>query len=478
MAFDLRSLVGSTEHQTAPKQMDFTVHNIAITDIVPSSKNFYGIRDIEELADNIEENGLLHNLVVRAANDAGEFEIVSGERRYRACKLLYDAGNMNYASLPCTIKDTQNDLVAELQLIGGNKQRDKTDYERTMEITRTKEILLALQKEGYKFSGRMRARLAEMFDVSPAQIGRAEKIDKDLAPELKEGFKDGKIGITTAYDLATLPADQQAEAVKELEETGSVSLPKPKKQKAAPQTACADLPIFTGAIKPGDYLHECGRELTFDEIAQRVGSIIAYDSCYGDEFSGSALKAVYIEKVMDTEDGRVLCYYNGQFSRLTNEKSFSIPEGGGSRTAAFELPDADAPALEAAADTRGMTEYMFNNDKDRRDFLDTYEQWGVWVMVPQLAVRYYRCELPNGLQIIVEKQDDTTHSRNGYEWTVNHERYHVMRGVNYTGAHADLPDHYAIESGGITEIMTYMEKPKGKVRILNAYELAARDAQP
>jgi len=35
-----------------------------------------------------------------------------------------------------------------------------------------------------------------------------------------------------------------------------------------------------------------------------------------------------------------------------------------------------------------------NNDK-RREFLKNYEEWGVWLTVPELGLTYYRYTLPN-----------------------------------------------------------------------------------
>ncbi len=44
------------------------------------------VSGIEELARSIQENGLLHPIIVRGKNDY--FEIIADFRRYNACKLL------------------------------------------------------------------------------------------------------------------------------------------------------------------------------------------------------------------------------------------------------------------------------------------------------------------------------------------------------------------------------------------------------
>lgn len=44
------------------------------------------------------------------------------------------------------------------------------------------------------------------------------------------------------------------------------------------------------------------------------------------------------------------------------------------------------------------------NDRQRLDFIRNYEAWGVWFFEPRLRINYYKCELPDGSEIIVEEQ--------------------------------------------------------------------------
>jgi len=211
----------SKKEQTAVGS-SFTIRGIPIERIMTSPDNQYGIRDIEELAASIEAMGLLHNLVVKEANEDGYYELVSGERRYHACKLLYEGGNEAYATVPCKVETNNSTTEAELKLLYANATaRVLTDYEKTIQAVRIKELLLTMKAEGYVFKGRMREIVARMLDVSSAQIGRMESISKKLSPELTEAFKSGKIGITTAYELSTLHPDAQAGVLRRYQETGT-----------------------------------------------------------------------------------------------------------------------------------------------------------------------------------------------------------------------------------------------------------------
>src|SRR5262245_44563178 len=71
--------------------------------------------ELEELASSIREHGLLQPIVVRAA--AGDYEIVAGERRFRACQRL------GLATIPALVRSADDTQMLELALIE-NIQRE------------------------------------------------------------------------------------------------------------------------------------------------------------------------------------------------------------------------------------------------------------------------------------------------------------------------------------------------------------------
>ena len=182
------------------------IRNVQIDRIVPSSKNLYGIRDIETLADSIRNVGLLHNLVVREADAEGYFEIISGERRYRACKLLHEEGDTRFSSLPVKVENRESNEVSELKLIIANSAvRELNDYEKVQQAARIKDLLKVLKDQGYPFSGRMRDTVAELMNESATNVARYDVISANLPEEDMRAFKDGDIGVSQAYELAKKP---------------------------------------------------------------------------------------------------------------------------------------------------------------------------------------------------------------------------------------------------------------------------------
>jgi ParB-like chromosome segregation protein Spo0J len=207
----------------------FDIEHIPLDRIRPSENNFYRVADIEELAASIEELGLFHNLVVVEPDEEGIYELIDGERRYRAHRLLYEGGNEKYASAPCKVEKKSSPAETELKLIHAQCTcRELSDYEKTKQAARIRELLQQMKTDGHKFKGRMREIVACILDVSPAQMGRMESIEKNLAPEIKEAFKEEKIGITAAYEISRLGGEEQKEIADRYSETGEIEAPKPK----------------------------------------------------------------------------------------------------------------------------------------------------------------------------------------------------------------------------------------------------------
>lgn len=182
--------------------------------LVPSENNFYGIREIEELAESIKEYGLMHNVVVRKRND-GKYEILSGERRFRALR------EIDYKKVPCRIvKDDVTELDAEVMLIQANMQQRELNLQEKMQgIKRLQEIYTEKRKSGEKLQGKTRDLIGKHLGISGVQVGRYQKIDKDLIEPLKDKLNNDDITVTQAHTLSSLTESEQeiiSDEIKEL----------------------------------------------------------------------------------------------------------------------------------------------------------------------------------------------------------------------------------------------------------------------
>lgn len=96
---------------------------IAIEKIEPNEnqprKMFTGI---ESLAKSIEKEGLLEPILVRPVDD-DKYEIIHGERRYRAVKSL------DWAKIPANVKDIDEDKAYQLSVIENVQREDLSPIE-------------------------------------------------------------------------------------------------------------------------------------------------------------------------------------------------------------------------------------------------------------------------------------------------------------------------------------------------------------
>ncbi|WP_305084209.1 ParB N-terminal domain-containing protein [uncultured Clostridium sp.] len=193
---------------------NFNVQYIDIKNIERNNKNFYEIVNVDELAEDIKINGLNHNLVVRKLHN-DKYELISGERRYTAIKQLLEQEEIEQAKkdilslIPCKVIEV-NDIDSEIILIQANAQtRELTEIEKLEQVKRLTELYKTKKKNGEKVPGKIREIIANDLKLSPTQVGRYERINKGLIPELKQILENGNLTIANASEFSSLSEDNQ-----------------------------------------------------------------------------------------------------------------------------------------------------------------------------------------------------------------------------------------------------------------------------
>lgn len=216
---------------------------LEVEDIIPNKNNFYEMTEIEELAEDIERQGLMSVLVV--TEDSGEYRLLSGHRRLAAVKLLIDEGRRKSTTVPCYIKSAKSEDETQLDLIMLNAtQRKYSDSDTMREYEELERIFKAMEQAGKPVKGKIRNNIARVLNVSPAQIGKIDNIKHNAIPDVEQAVKLGEMSISTANEVAKLAPEQQKEIIeskpdithKEVKEIQKSS-PKPKKkepEKVAP----------------------------------------------------------------------------------------------------------------------------------------------------------------------------------------------------------------------------------------------------
>ncbi len=151
---------------------------------------------LKELAESIRAQGVLSPLLVRPLTENG-FEIVFGERRYRAAQI---AGQ---DTVPVRIRQMSDAEALEAQLVE-NLIRAEIH---PMEEAQGFRALLALEEPKYSIE-----QVAAKVGKSPAFVASRLKLT-DLVPEAVEAFYADEIGVGHALLLAKLPPDAQQQAL-------------------------------------------------------------------------------------------------------------------------------------------------------------------------------------------------------------------------------------------------------------------------
>lgn len=209
--FDLgeltRALAGDVPESGTEGREQIEYIDIGLIDSDPG--NFYELRDIPDLAGDIETVGLQQPLLVRPGED-DHVVLISGHRRRAALQLLVDEGKERFRQVPCIRKTGGNALVYEMQLIFANAHtRVLTNAEIGKQAARLEEIFYQLKEQGYEFPGRMIDHVAEACNIKRAKLGRIKKIFTHLAPCYKSLWDAGDLPEDTADALAGLPQEVQ-----------------------------------------------------------------------------------------------------------------------------------------------------------------------------------------------------------------------------------------------------------------------------
>ncbi|MGI9244300.1 MAG: ParB/RepB/Spo0J family partition protein [Verrucomicrobiales bacterium] len=127
-----------------------------IESIVPSPlqpRSQFETAQLEELVDSIREHGIIQPLIVRKVR--GKFELIAGERRWRA------AGELGLAEVPVRVVDVRDDQeVLEMALIENLQREDLNPIEEAQAYVRLAKEFSMRQEDIAKRVGKNRTTVA------------------------------------------------------------------------------------------------------------------------------------------------------------------------------------------------------------------------------------------------------------------------------------------------------------------------------
>lgn len=150
---------------------------------------------LEELAASIKAQGLMQPIVVRPLlTGDNQFEIIAGERRWRACQLA------QMESVPALIRDVPDEAAIAMALIENIQREDLNPMEEAIALHRLQHEFELTQMEVAEAVGKNRATVANLLRLM------------NLNDDVKRLLEHGDIEMGHARALLGLQGGQQSEA--------------------------------------------------------------------------------------------------------------------------------------------------------------------------------------------------------------------------------------------------------------------------
>ena len=234
--FDLKGMLSerSTQEMDLPEQK--TVYRNP-EDLIPSKDNFYSTENTEKLKQSIKVLGILQPLLIEERN--GKDYILAGHSRRKCCLELIEEGMDRFRKVPCVYKpkielstaSEEDEIIRKIIIIQSNTYREKSDWEKMTEALQMEELVKEL-REKTDLEGKTREIVSDLIGVSSTQIGRYHSISNNLSERLADAFRQNKLNISTAAELAGLNEKYQTKACELLENAGQLTLNDAKLLKA------------------------------------------------------------------------------------------------------------------------------------------------------------------------------------------------------------------------------------------------------
>src|SRR6056297_1138199 len=157
-------------------------------------------RDIEpeslqELADSIRAQGLMQPIVIRPVSDK-RYEIIAGERRWRAAQLA------GLDAIPALVRDVGDDAAIAMALIENIQREDLNPIEEAAALQRLQTEFELTQQQVAEAVGKSRTTVTNLLRLM------------SLQPDVRRLLEHGDLDMGHARCLLALAGDRQSQAAR------------------------------------------------------------------------------------------------------------------------------------------------------------------------------------------------------------------------------------------------------------------------
>ena len=153
---------------------------------------------LEELAQSIRARGVVQPVVVRPGGDGHSFELVAGERRWRAAQMA------ELHVIPAVIRELSDEAALGVALIENIQRQDLNPIEESLAIKRLIDDFDLTHQEAGDAVGRSRAAVSNLLRLL------------DLREDVRRRLETGELGMGHARALLPLEGEVQSRAAAEV----------------------------------------------------------------------------------------------------------------------------------------------------------------------------------------------------------------------------------------------------------------------
>ena len=152
---------------------------------------------LQELADSIRAQGMVQPIVVRVAV-AGRYELIAGERRWRAAQLA------GLAEVPALVRQVSDQVAMAMALVENIQREDLNPLEEAQALKRLIEEFTMTHQQAAEAVGKSRATVSNLLRLL------------ELGEEVRQFMQDDRLEMGHARALLPLPPALQQEVARQV----------------------------------------------------------------------------------------------------------------------------------------------------------------------------------------------------------------------------------------------------------------------
>jgi ParB family transcriptional regulator, chromosome partitioning protein len=255
--------------------------SLLLTDMVPGQYQPRTRMDegaLYELAESIKAQGIMQPILVRKLADgsAGKYEIIAGERRFRAAKLA------GLDTVPVLVRDVPDESAAAMALIENIQREDLNPLEEAQGLQRLIKEFGLTHEQAAQAVGRSRSaasNLLRLLNLADAVQGMLMAGDIDMGHARALLALERAAQVTAAHQIAAkkLSVREAESLVKKLSAEFTLTSPKPKTEKSRDlrrvEEELSDLLTAEVEVRVKKRAKRNGRIEEMGEVAIQFGSL-------------------------------------------------------------------------------------------------------------------------------------------------------------------------------------------------------------